>query len=83
MTLVTQWEDDGVMIGDDELLQIEQVIERLTTRYPTVSPVDIEHIVRTVHKRLAKGRIRDFVPLLVEKAARRELSDRAATEAVS
>ncbi|MFD9661059.1 three-helix bundle dimerization domain-containing protein [Rhodococcus sp. NPDC059968] len=69
------------MTGDDELLQIEQVIERLTTRYPAASPGDIEHTVRTVHKRLAECRIRDFVPLLVEKTARRELSDRAAVQA--
>jgi hypothetical protein len=66
------------MTGDDELLQVEQVIERLITRYPSVSSVDVEHTVRTVHKRLAESRIRDFVPLLVEKAARRDL-DRAPT----
>lgn len=75
MTAVSQRDDDESMTGDDELLQIERVIERLTTRYPAASPVDVEHIVRTVHKRLAECRIRDFVPLLVEKAARRELAD--------
>ncbi len=75
MTVVSQRDDDESMTGDDELLQIERVIERLTTRYPAASPVDVEHIVRTVHKRLAECRIRDFVPLLVEKAARRELAD--------
>ena len=75
MTAVSQRDDDESMIGDDELLQVEQVIERLMTRYPSVSPVDIEHAVRTVHKRFADCRIRDFVPLLVEKAARRDLAD--------
>ena len=75
MTVVSQRDDDESMIGDDEFLQVEQVIERLMTRYPSVSPVDIEHTVRTVHKRFAECRIRDFVPLLVEKAARRELAD--------
>ncbi|MDH6290590.1 hypothetical protein M2275_005515 [Rhodococcus opacus] len=81
MTVVSQRDDDESMAGDDELLQIERVIERLSIRYTAVSPVDVEHIVRTVHKRLAECRIRDFVPLLVEKAARRELADRAAAEA--
>jgi hypothetical protein len=81
LTVVPRRDDDESMTGDDELLQIERVIERLTTRYPAASPVDVELIVRTVHKRLAECRIRDFVPLLVEKAARRELSDRAAAEA--
>lgn len=70
------------MTGDDELLQVERVIERLITRYPSLSPVDIEHIVRTVHKRLAESRVRDFIPLLVEKAARRDLAAREIAESV-
>ncbi|MFC0449466.1 three-helix bundle dimerization domain-containing protein [Rhodococcus jostii] len=69
------------MTGDDELLQVEQVIERLITRYPSVASADVELTVRTVHKRLAECRIRDFVPLLVEKAARRDLADRTAPAA--
>lgn len=63
------------MTGDDELLQVEQVIKRLIARYPSVSPVDIEHSVRGIHGRFANGKIRDYVPLLVEKAARRAISD--------
>ncbi|MEV0708631.1 three-helix bundle dimerization domain-containing protein [Nocardia aurea] len=66
------------MTGDNELLQVEQVIERLITRYPSFPPADIELIVRTVHKRFADVRIHDFVPLLVEKAARQSISDRLA-----
>ncbi|MDT2004864.1 hypothetical protein FXW78_09315 [Rhodococcus opacus] len=66
------------MTGDDELLQVEQVIERLITRYPSVASADVELTVRTAHKRLAECRIRDFVPLLVEKAARRDLAERTA-----
>ncbi|WP_257016004.1 three-helix bundle dimerization domain-containing protein [Rhodococcus sp. ACS1] len=69
------------MTGDDESLQVEQVIERLIARYPSVSAGDIEYTVRIIHKRFDNGRIRDFVPLLVEKAARRDLENhpRAAT----
>ncbi|MFZ2173363.1 MAG: hypothetical protein WAW17_04895 [Rhodococcus sp. (in: high G+C Gram-positive bacteria)] len=63
------------MTADDELLQVEKVIARLITRYPSISPADIEDAVRTIHKRFATGRIRDFVPLLVEKAARRDIAD--------
>ncbi|BAH51870.1 three-helix bundle dimerization domain-containing protein [Rhodococcus opacus] len=70
------------MTGDDEQLQVEKVIERMITRYPSLSPVDIEHIVRTVHKRLAESRVRDFIPLLVERAARRDLAAREAAESV-
>jgi hypothetical protein len=67
------------MTGDDELLQVEHVIARLIARYPSVSPVDIEHAVRTIHRRFADGKVRDFVPLLVEKAARRDIAGRATT----
>lgn len=69
------------MTGDDELLQVEQVIERLITRYPSVSAADIEHTVRGIHGRFENGRIRDYVPLLVEKAARRAISDQVSETA--
>ncbi|WP_227980872.1 three-helix bundle dimerization domain-containing protein [Nocardia spumae] len=62
------------MTVDEELIQVEQVIERLITRYPSAPPADIELIVRTIHKRFADVRIHDFVPLLVEKAARQAIS---------
>lgn len=67
------------MTGDEELLQVEQVIARLITRFPTVSPADIERSVRMIHARFKRGRIRAFVPLLVEKAARSDIA-RAASE---
>ncbi|NMM87923.1 hypothetical protein B2J88_26795 [Rhodococcus sp. SRB_17] len=63
------------MTADDELLQVERIISRLIARYPAVSPTEIEQDVRIVYRRLAGGRIRDFVPLLVEKAARRDIAD--------
>ncbi|SEL38465.1 three-helix bundle dimerization domain-containing protein [Rhodococcus maanshanensis] len=68
------------MTGDDELLQVEHVIARLIARYPSEPPTDIEHTVRTIHQRFANGKVRDFVPLLVEKAARRQIADRVTTE---
>ncbi|MBP1159880.1 hypothetical protein ABIC28_005432 [Rhodococcus sp. PvR044] len=68
------------MTGDDELLQVEQVIARLTARYPSISPIDIEHTVRTIHQRFADGKVRDFVPLLVEKAARRDIAGWVTTQ---
>lgn len=61
------------MTGDDEPLQIDRVVERLITRHPSLTPTDVEAVVRRIHARFADSRIRDFVPLLVEKAARREL----------
>ncbi|WP_089247210.1 three-helix bundle dimerization domain-containing protein [Rhodococcoides kyotonense] len=65
------------MAGDDESLQIEQIIERLTARYPLASVGAVEHTVRLVYKRFDDCRIRDFVPLLVEKASRLDLEKSA------
>ncbi|WP_367890692.1 three-helix bundle dimerization domain-containing protein [Rhodococcus pyridinivorans] len=62
------------MSGDDEFRQIQQVIERLVIRYPLVPPDDIERAVHGVHLRFATSRVRDFVPLLVERAVKRELT---------
>lgn len=70
--------DDRPMTGDEELIQVEQVIERMIARHPSVPPGDIELIVRDIHKRFSDARVHDFVPLLVEKAARQSISIRAA-----
>ncbi len=59
-----------MMRDDNESVQIDQVIERLTARFPAESPAEIELLVRRIHERFADARVRDFVPLLVEKAAR-------------
>ncbi|MDT2007579.1 hypothetical protein FXW78_29760 [Rhodococcus opacus] len=63
------------MARDDEMLQVEHIINRLIAQHPSIAPVDIAEMVRTIHRRFANGRIRDFVPLLVEKAACRHITD--------
>ncbi|WP_390891173.1 three-helix bundle dimerization domain-containing protein [Rhodococcus rhodochrous] len=55
--------------------QVRQVLERLIVRYPHVPPADIERAVHGVYRRFATSRVRDFVPLLVEKAVKRDLSE--------
>lgn len=62
------------MTGDEELLQVERVITRMITRFPNVSPAAVENSVRTIHGRFIGCRIRDFVPLLVEKAAKADIT---------
>ncbi|WP_247595990.1 MULTISPECIES: hypothetical protein [unclassified Rhodococcus (in: high G+C Gram-positive bacteria)] len=61
------------MTGDDERLQIEQVIVRLIAGHPFVSAGVIEGAVRIEHKRFDECRNRNFVALLVKKACRRDL----------
>jgi hypothetical protein len=40
------------------------------------SPLVVDTLIRTEHARFETSRIRDFVPLFVEKRARRELKRR-------
>lgn len=65
------------MEADGEAAQIDQVIERLAIRYPAVAPAEVEHIVRGIHARFIDGRVREFIPLLVEKAARRHFAEQS------
>lgn len=62
------------MTEQDEAAQIEQVIERLGAQYPLVARADLELLVHTIHHGYARCRVHDFVPLLVEKAARQIVS---------
>jgi hypothetical protein len=52
---------------------IEQVVVRLTSRYPTISESTVSSVVRDVHSRFEGRPLRDYVPLLVERNARNEL----------
>ncbi|MCX6497352.1 MAG: hypothetical protein NTU93_00945 [Arthrobacter sp.] len=62
------------MNRDDELKAIGTVVERLAERFPEVPRSSIEAAVREEHESLDGGRIRDFVPILVEHAAKARLS---------
>ncbi|OWY81557.1 hypothetical protein B9C99_12735 [Rhodococcus sp. BUPNP1] len=68
----------GSRPSEDETLQIELVIERLVTRFPSVPPTDIEAAVRTAEKRFADAKIRAYVPLLIEKSVKREIGNGSA-----
>src|SRR5690349_14882021 len=52
---------------------IDQLVARLTSRYPTISESTVESVVRDVHARYDDRPLRDFVPLFVERHARAEL----------
>lgn len=59
---------------EDEAIQIQRVIDRLVTRFPSVSPAEIESAVHAMESRFAGAAVRTFVPLLIEKSARRSIS---------
>jgi hypothetical protein len=56
-----------------EQLALAQVKERLTSTYADVPPEQVSSVIQSVHARFEASKIRDFVPLLVERRARREL----------
>jgi len=56
----------------DEGQAVEQITVRLTARFPNLPTALVRSTVRDEHAKL-HGRIRDYVPVLVERAARQRL----------
>jgi hypothetical protein len=52
---------------------IEQVVARLTSRYPAISESTATGVVSDVHSRFEGRPLRDYIPLLVERTAKSEL----------
>lgn len=61
------------MDPDHEARAIREVNDRLRARFPDLDPAVVEAAVRVAHAEIT-GPVREFVPLLVERAARRRLS---------
>jgi hypothetical protein len=57
-----------------EKTAIEQLVDRLKQNYPDVSADTIVTVVHQNHARFHGRPVRDFVPLLVERGAKRELA---------
>lgn len=64
------------MDSENEEHAIKAVEERLRARFPDVAPTDVKDVVHRAHAELT-GPLRDFVPVLVEHAARERLARRA------
>jgi hypothetical protein len=62
------------MIELSEQTIIEQLVERLRTNYPTVSPETVAAVVEQNHARFEGRPLREYVPLFVERSARRDLA---------
>jgi hypothetical protein len=54
---------------------IAEVERRLISKYAQIPPDQISIAVQHAHARFEHSRIRDFVPLLVERHARAELAN--------
>jgi hypothetical protein len=60
-----------MQVSEETLLA--DIERRLVDEFPYVSPMVVDTLIRKEHARFKASRIRDFVPLFVEKRARREL----------
>jgi hypothetical protein len=52
---------------------IDQVADRLTSKYPTIPAETVTAVVRGVHARFDGRPVREYVPLLVERFSGQEL----------
>jgi hypothetical protein len=62
------------MTNDEEDRLIAQTRTRLIAKFPSVSEENVAGAVESAHAHFAGHRIRDFVPLLVERMAKEKLS---------
>ena len=62
------------MIEFSEQTIIEQLVERLKAHFPSVSPQIVALVVQDNHARFEGRPLRKYVPLLVERSARRDLA---------
>jgi hypothetical protein len=66
-----------MQISEETLLA--DIQRRLLDEFPDVATAAINTLIRKEHARFETSQIRDFVPLLVEKHARRELKHKPST----
>ena len=59
-----------------EAVQIDEVIARVAATCPEISTADVTRVVHTLHAGFDDAKVREFVPLLVERKARAVLAHR-------
>ncbi len=60
-----------MQLSEETLLA--EIQRRLLDEFPNVATTAVNTLIRKEHARFQTSQIRDFIPLLVEKSARREL----------
>ncbi|OCB56908.1 hypothetical protein A5677_17685 [Mycobacterium malmoense] len=61
----------------DEEMLLADIERQLVDDFPGVPPKVVDALVREEHARFTHSRVREFVPLLVEKNAREQLKQRS------
>ena len=67
------------VIESSEQTVIEQVVVRLTHRYPAIPQATVASVVLETHARFDGRPVRDFIPLLVERNAKSQLESLGVT----
>lgn len=67
----------GVMSAVAEQMMLREITRRLAQDFPASSPTDVDAAVQQAYARFESSRIRDFIPLFVEKHARHDLGQRS------
>lgn len=57
----------------DESAAMEQVVERLSERFPATDVEIVRQTVAEVHSQFADAHVRDFLPVLIEREAKKRL----------
>ncbi|QLY29230.1 three-helix bundle dimerization domain-containing protein [Nocardia huaxiensis] len=64
------------MTVPDEEQQISELVTRLAGKFPHLTAGVVGAEVRGIHREFEGHRVREFIPLLVERIAERQLSKR-------
>ncbi|MEU6582499.1 three-helix bundle dimerization domain-containing protein [Nocardia sp. NPDC046763] len=64
------------MTESDEEQQMSDLAARLSNRFPDLTARVVGEVVRGIHRDFEGHRVREFIPLLVERIAERQLSRR-------
>ena len=63
------------MADTSEQTRITELVARLTNDYSTLTPDTVAEVVGDMHAAFDGSRVREFVPLLVERRARTALAE--------
>ncbi|WP_330179694.1 hypothetical protein OHB26_25040 [Nocardia sp. NBC_01503] len=64
------------MTASEEERQIGELVSRLAVKFPHLTAGVVGEEVRGIHRDFEGHRVREFIPLLVERIAERQLSRR-------
>ncbi|MFE3193066.1 three-helix bundle dimerization domain-containing protein [Nocardia sp. NPDC059240] len=71
------------MTVSEEEQQISELVVRLTDKFPHLTPRCVREEIHRIHRDFADHRVREFIPLLVERIAERQLSRRVSYRSIS